>query len=247
MFIIEEKYKKVWVHSVKKKIIVPMIIVGALLFIICFKQLFHFVYNEYVISQYEKGNYDVNEDILLFMNCFQPYIAHYNNGNIHYQNRDYEEAITSYEEALTLNPPQEKECAIRINLALAIIKTLKEDYDQPENIEESIEILNLARDVLLEEECATEDGDGHSETAETLKKEIEEEIKRLEQIAEEEEKKSDPNSQGGSNDSKDEEEENLKQELQEIQSGAYQERQEGMQSVEEWESMFDFNYGGVIW
>ena len=87
-----------------------------------------------------------------------------------YQKGEYEEAIENYKIALEQKSPHEdEECYIRINLALAIIATLNEDYDSAENIQQSIDTLTEARQHLVEEDCATEEGDGHNETAEKLK------------------------------------------------------------------------------
>ena len=87
--------------------------------------------NEYFISQYNNKEY--NESIvekLLFLNIYQPYIAHYNYGNVLYNNGKYNQAIEEYKRALNLFPPQYKECPIRINLALSILKGL---HTEPKN------------------------------------------------------------------------------------------------------------------
>lgn len=85
---------------------------------------------------------------------------------------------------MTKHLPEEKECAIRINLALAMIGTMDEDYEAPQHVDTSLEILRRARDILLEKDCATESGDGHSETAEQLKEEIEAWMEQLDQQSE---------------------------------------------------------------
>ncbi|MBQ4271498.1 MAG: hypothetical protein II718_06700, partial [Clostridiales bacterium] len=138
-----------------------LIVVYILVIIVCAKQVVNYFYNEYVLDHYRDGDYTINENLLLSANCLEPYIAHYNNGNIYYRNSLYDEAIEEYEAALEYQDiPLKRECLIRVNLALAMIQTLGDDFKEPENVDRSLEILYAARDVLLEEGCATEDGDG---------------------------------------------------------------------------------------
>ncbi len=229
----------------KKRLVVG---IGILLLIVCTKLSFDFIYNAVVLYQYDRQNYSVTEEPILFFNCYQPYVAPYNEGNLLYQRGDYVEAVDAYREALLANPPKKKECSIRINMALAMLATLDESYDMPENVENSIILLESARDVLLEDDCATEDGDGHSETAETLKQEIEDEIERLEQMTEKEEDKPDDEDKPDEPDTpEDEKEQELKEELQEKQENAYNERQEGLTEMQELEMSFDFSFDGVVW
>ena len=104
----------------KKRIIACVYIV---LFIVCVKLAFTYIYNECIIDKYNDKDYSSDVAPLLFCNVIQPYLAHYNMGNIHYQNGAYESAIDEYKKALLKNPDKEEECSVRINLALAIIKT----------------------------------------------------------------------------------------------------------------------------
>ena len=113
----------------KKVIKIIAIVIGAALFLFFGLLTFNYIYNEVIISKYEERDYSKNVDALLHTNIIQPYIVYYNNGNIHYQKGEYEDAIEEYELALEQNPPhEEEECEIRINLALAIIATLPEEY-----------------------------------------------------------------------------------------------------------------------
>ncbi len=218
-----------------------------LLLIVCLKLSFDFVYNAIVVHKYNQNDYSMDEGPILFLNCFQPYIAHYNNGNIYYQQEKYPEAVEAYQRALEHNPPKKKECSIRINLALAMIAMLGEDYDKPEKVEDSIALLKDAKEVLLEKDCATEEGDGHSDTAETLKREIEEEIERLENQAKQESKPDDKPEKEPQTEEEKEQEEKLKQQLQEKQNSAQEQRQEALKENEELDMNIDFNYGGVVW
>lgn len=178
------------------------------------------------------------------------YVFYYNNGNNYYRKMDYTAAIEAYEHALDANPPEEKECSIRVNMALAIIKTIGSDYASPEQIETTIETLKEARDVLLEKDCATEEGDGHSEPAQTLKEEIDAIIEELEKRAEQ------MNSSGEDDETEEEnkpdeeentEEQDIKEQLQQNQSDAFLERQEEIQAHNNGGSNTSNNSVGENW
>lgn len=231
-----------------KKKILTGIYIAMLLF--CAKLAFNFIYNTVVIYHYHQYDYAVTMKPLLRFNWSQPYIAHYNQGNIYYKNGSYEDAILSYQEALSLNPPKEKECAIRINLALAMLGTMEEDYASYENADVSLEILTGARDVLLEKECATENGDGHSETAEQLKEEIEAMISQLQQQSESETESgedTDKENEEKQQEVEDTFEDDVKKALQEKQSKANKERRASIESYEEMEKDYNFDDDGYIW
>lgn len=228
----------------KKKIIACIYI---LILVVCFKPVFNYFYNQSMVKYDEEG-YLVNAKPLLFMNFYQPYIAHYNNGNCYYHEKDYQAAIDEYQAALRANPPKKKECSVRINLALAMIKQLGDDYAEPDKVQDSIATLEEARKILLEDDCATELGDGHSETAEELKLEIEKILEELKKQQNNEENPSeDDKKEDEQNNADDEYENNLKEELQQQQSEAYQERQEQMQFYEEMDMEYNWDYGEVIW
>lgn len=231
----------------KKKILVGIYI---LMLLFCAKLAFNFIYNTVVIYRYHQYDYAVTMKPLLTLNWNQPYIAHYNQGNIYYENHSYEDAILAYKEALSMNPPEEKECAIRINLALAMLGTMEEDYASYENVDTSLEILTGARTVLLEEGCATENGDGHSKMAEQLKEEIEAMIRQLEQQSgTETDEEKDTNKHNGEKQEEPEDtfEDDVKKTLQEKQSKANKERKESMEYYEELEKNYNFDDNGYIW
>lgn len=108
----------------------------------------------------------------------QTYVKHYNKGNEYFRKAAYEQAISEYEKALKQKLPKEKECLVRINMALSLVtpldeKTVEKDPDA------AIETLEQARDILLAKECATDDDDGHNDDAQQLKNEIDEYLEQL--------------------------------------------------------------------
>ncbi len=230
----------------KRKFLIGIYIVLAVIFA---KLMFRYVYNEAVISAYESEDYSVEVSALKVLNWYQPYIVHYNDGNIEYQNGNFDTAIEAYSKALALNPPKFKECSVRINVALAMIGRMGEDFDAPENVDDSIAQLQAAKDVLLADECATEYDDGHSETAEKLKEEIEEMLRKLQEQKQLASAPGEEETGPKSEDSEDDEVENsLKQQLRQIQSEAYTQREEQSQFVEDIRSEMNFNFDNdPIW
>ncbi len=228
----------------KKKIIIGICVVVLL---VCFKHAITFCYNEFLISCYNRDNFSVSAKPLSIMNCFESYIAHYNKGNLHFRNKEFEDAIAEYEKALEKRMPEEKECSVRINYALARINTLKEDYAAEENREESIEILTVARETLLEEDCASESGDGHSDTAEKLKSEIDEMLRELQEEQENGDGKDSEQQKEEQMKEEDAHEQEVKEKLHEKQSEANLERKEGMDFLDTFDYEFNFDADGYIW
>lgn len=244
LFITDEKYRKESI-PVKKKCIICIYIVLLVIFV---KLMFNFIYNEVMIAKYNKGSYSSDVSALMVFNWFQPYIVYYNNGNISYQEDNFDMAIEEYAKALAMNPPKYKECSIRINMALAMIGRMGEDFDAPENVDNSIAQLTAAKDVLLTDNFATEEDDGHSKTAEELKEEIEEMIKKLQEQKESASESKDDGEESKEQKSvEDELENNLKQQLQQIQSEAYKDRELESQFMEELTLDMNFDIEGAIW
>lgn len=188
--------------------------------------------------------------LLLVISCcllFTRYIFLYNIGNSHYRKANYEKAATAYEKALKANPPFEKECSIRTNLALSMVYGLGDDYAAPDNVDDSIETLKDARAVLIEEDCATATGDGHSEIAEQLKEEIEKLIEQLEQQEQGSDDSEDESQDESESEAEAAREQSIKEQLQQIQENAYEERQEQMNLTEEFEIEFNFDMETPIW
>ncbi len=221
----------------------------------CLVLVFNYGYNAFVTYCYNKGNYSVSAKPLQMFNWTEKYVAYYNQGNIAYQNGEYLDAIEAYEKALELDPPEKKECVVRINLALAMLATIGDLYQDPVYVEEVLTILYGAKDVLLEDGCATEAGDGHSAEAEQLKKEIDEMIKELEkQQPQQSEKENSDDAQSSNEEEQNSTEESseedsfekdVKEKMIEQREKANKERQEGMEFYRDHD--YNFDYDGMIW
>ncbi|MBQ7707851.1 MAG: tetratricopeptide repeat protein [Lachnospiraceae bacterium] len=230
-----------------------LIIVYVLFLLVLGKLIFTYAYNEHVIKKVKENSYTGRADVLTFANFYEPYIAHYNRGNIFYKNGNYDEAIKEYNNALKCHVPDRKECSIRINLALSIIGKIPNDYDAPDKIDATIATLKEAREVLLPDDCANEEGTGHSAEAEKLKKEIDDLIKELEQEKEEQSQDNqddqnqddqDDQNQDDQNTTESEEEQHideLEQQFIDQQAESYEEREEEMNSLNEMYN-YDFNF-----
>ena len=247
----------------KQILMIAGVVLYAVVFLVSAKLIFTYAYNEFTNKQLEADNTDVSYEVLQYLNYPQPYIAYYNQGNLEYQRGKYEDAIAEYEKALQENIPAGEECKVRVNEALSYIATLPGDYDAIENIPDSLETLYTARDVLLEQECAKDEGRGHNSKAQRLKEEIDDEIERLEELleqqqqqqgeGEEEEENSsgnqnneDDNQDGGGNDGDEEQnggspeedeaqqwENQIQEQLQQQAEESYQERQEELRRDED--------------
>ena len=135
-----------------------------------------FVMNEIFLRRYDRKVYSTKyEEPLLVMNFPDSYLPYYNLGNVAYQNGDYDEAISNYKKALEIGAPHEdKECNIRVNLALSMLMKIDwANMTTQKDVERAIRQLKAARNVLTEEGCANpDDPNGHNEDAEKLKKDI---------------------------------------------------------------------------
>ncbi len=236
------------------------------LLLLCAVLIFKYSYNAFLIYNYNNQNYNISTTPLGIFNFAQSYIVHYNQGNIHYQKGEYEDAIRAYNETLALNLPKGKECSVRINLALAMLGTIKEQYDDPAFREDTIQVLLKAREVLLVDGCATVEGDGHSREAEKLKEEIEAMLEEQQQKQQQEQQDSQgsPDTQQEENSSdtpQDQEaeeeqaasqaqkqkEQMIKNELKEKQEQANREREDDMAFIRGMEEGYNFLVTDEIW
>ncbi len=214
----------------KTVIITVYVILGLLLF----KFAFTYGYNEWVISKYEEEDYSENFALLEVMNVNEPYIVYYNNGNVMYKRMDYDAALDYYQQALEHNPPNGKECAIRINLALTKLEFLGDDFRMPQNIDQSIELLEECLDILSEDDCANDDGDGHNNRAQRLYNEIKDLLEDLKKEKEEQQNQSDPSD---SSDSSDPSDSNNQSDSNQSQSGQQESTQDPSESQSQSESL----------
>lgn len=210
-----------------------------LLLLILIKLVATFIINEIFIQNYEKGKYNINSiKILSVMNFPEGYIYHYNKGNILYKNEKYTEAIEEYYKALERNPPEKKECQIRINLALARLQALRDNEDSEEDKNKNIDILKSARNILCEKGCAGEkENNGHSEEAEKLKADIDRKLKELEENQNDDdddndEKKDDEKEkeENKEKESKDKKTKQAEEKLKQIQEQSLEERQKELEA-----------------
>ena len=164
--------------------ITKRVIVGIWVLLVIFMGILLLAYysNRNMIKNYKKEKYEFNQ--LGFLGFTEPYINPYNRGNIFYSLGDYDRAIAEYDLALSYNPPEPADCMIRVNYALALIAPIDPDKINEDNLEEVLDILDEARDILCEDGCANDKGTGHYDPAQTLKDEIEEFEEELLQQAE---------------------------------------------------------------
>ncbi|MBQ6270270.1 MAG: tetratricopeptide repeat protein [Clostridiales bacterium] len=214
----------------KTIIITVYVILGLLLF----KFAFTYGYNEWVISKYEEEDYSENFALLEVMNVNEPYIVYYNNGNVMYQRMDYEAAVDYYVQALEHNPPEGKECAIRINLALTKLEFLGDDFMMPQNIDKSIELLEECLDILSEDDCANDEGTGHNNRAQRLYNEIKDLLEELKK--EKEQQETEPSDSSDSSDSSNQSDSNQSQSGQGESSQDPSESQSQSESIEQRQS-----------
>lgn len=207
--------------------------------------LVNYIANEMMIKKYENNEYIENK--ISVLGFTEPYISHYNRGNIFYKNDNYDEAIKEYEKALHLNPPYDRECKIRINLALAMVVPIDLDKITKEDVDEVLETLEKAKNVLYEHGCANSQGNGHNEDAQTLKEEIdklEEELKNRMNSMSDPDKPKDTDERKKKGESVENEHEKKKQ-LQEIQKKGTEERNSQLTQIE-YLNDFEF-YSGASW
>ncbi len=172
----------------KKKVIISSLFTFILLLILVKLLSNHIINESFIENYYQEIYYEHKVKKLLVLNIFEPYVAHYNYGNLLYQTDLYDLAIEEYEKALKTTP-KEKRCNVIINISLSKVEIALKEKD----FEARKTKLKEAREVLYEEECAVEgeSKDGKSKDAETL----EDEIKKLEEQKPEEKESNNPEEQ----------------------------------------------------
>lgn len=237
-----------------KKIVTVIGIVSG----ICFALLFvNYMSNEKFIKNYNEGVYESSR-VTPVLGFTQPYVYHYNQGNIYYNRSDYEGAEQEYRKALESGLSGDKDCKARINLALSMVTPIDVENVTADNLDETIEILENAKNVLIENGCAhRDDENGHNSEAQTLKDEIdafeeqlrnqvEEQEKEEKEDSEEDEQKSESGDEG-STEEQDEGSDELKEQLDELQEKGLNQRN---QELDDYSSYNSGNYGyydGQTW
>jgi tetratricopeptide (TPR) repeat protein len=172
----------------KKKIAIAILIVMILIIIKLFSNI---AINCLFLTKYKLGKFsDFEPKVLGTTTILQSYVAKYNEGNVLYKKGDFEGAIEKYKTALERNILHDNECAIRVNYALSICKTVSVNEKDENSIKSAIEKYKSAVEILEEEECAGKEGEkGHSKEAEQLKADILNEIDRLNTLLDNKENK----------------------------------------------------------
>lgn len=193
-----------------------------------------FLMNEKFISNYNNGIYRESEiKKFFYFNFIESYIAFYNYGNILYKNNNFDKAITEYKKALKRFPPKEKECSIRINLALAMLAKIDEN-DSKDN---KIKSLQDTRKELCDDTC-------ENEKVQQLKLEIDEMIKKLNENTQSEgQEQEDDEEQDEEQEEKNTDE--IQEELEKIQKDAKQARDENLDYINS--SVGQDYYNGKRW
>lgn len=215
----------------------------------------NYVSNERFIKAYNGGIYE-NSEITPVLGFTQPYVYHYNQGDVYYGKGDYEGAEQEFRKALESGTGGDRDCSIRINLALSIAKQIDPEKVTKENLDETIDRLEDAKSVLTENGCAhKDDEDGHNEDAQKLKDEIddfEEELKKQvdeQQEQEDQDKKDDKEKSGDESESTEEEvteEDAVKQQLQDIQNDSLNQRKQEMDEYGAYQDGYSY-YDGQTW
>lgn len=212
--------------------------------------LMNYVQNEKMIEHFQEGI--VRESDLSKLGMIQPYIYYYNKGNICYEQGEYEQAAACYQKSLECSVPEGRECAIRINLALAMVTPIDMENINADNRDDMIGILESARQILVEEGCADmEDDYGHSVDAQTLKNEIDvylEVLKNPQEEAtskEEQEKSEEQETSEEERDTETAEQEELEKQYEEMEQKGMNERN---QNLEDYKNFDNFQYyDGACW
>ncbi len=232
-----------------KKIVAAAGIVSALVLAML---TVNYAVNEYEIKRCADGRYG-HSSVNALLGFTQPYIYPYNMGNEYYMKGDYEGAEQRYREALEKTPGGDRDCKIRINLALSVVKQIDPDTVTSDELDSVIERLEDAKTVLTENGCAhMDDAEGHSEDAQTLKDEIDRFEETLRQQSQPQEQPDDKNQSDGNDTDEDQDDETskksdeIKQKLKEIQGDSIEQRNQEMDEYESYKDGYTF-YNGATW
>lgn len=240
------KEKKI---PLKIYVMIVLAIVMTVLSVILISKL---VLNHSYVVAYANEEYLVEkEEKLLKLNIPESYLPYYNLGNAAYSQLDYNSAIGYYTKALSLFPVGQKECDIRVNLALSMCYSIDFDHlSSQESIDTALIILYKAKDILLENGWASEvHEEGKDADAQQLKEDIDKMIELLEDPPDgndqnedqdqEDEKDQDDNENDSSNSSQSQKEKKQQQQLEKKKKDAMEERKQEQSDLERWGSFGD--------
>ena len=228
--------------------IIAFCTMGTLLLVMALGIFFKMFVNHRFVSAYDRGEYLTdNEEMLMVLNAPESYLPYYNMGNVAFENTDYNSAVGYYTKALSLMPLGQKECDVRINLALSMCYSIDfQHLETQERIDTALIILYKARDILLENGWANEDPElAKDADAQQLKEDIDDLIEQLEEPQEGEEQKEQPQQddpeqdQSGSEDqtpSGSDKEKRQQDQLDKNKKNAMEERQRQQSDLEKWGS-----------
>lgn len=242
--------------KIAKRIVAVLGIVSVLAFAAL---LVNYICGERMIDRYNKRIYE-SSSVNAFLGFTQPYINHYNRGDIYYSQGDYKGAEEEFKSALKWNTGTPKDCEMRINYALSIVKQIDPQSVTKDNLDETIDRLEEAKSALLKNGCAhDEDENGHNSDAQTLKDEIDKFEEQLRQQVDEsqpddQDKKDDNKDKDSKKDSDKKEEDTteadkndqIKKQLQDIQNEGLEQRNQDMDSYEAYKDGYSF-YDGQTW
>lgn len=253
-----------------KKRHIILLTVGMVLTLIAGKLIFNFIINESLIKHTSEGGLDWTDHLIIYTgNFFEPYVAHYNNGNVYYGRGEYERAIDEYERALKGWPPKMKECRLRTNLVLAMLNRYDWSGDIVMDADALLLDLKRGRSILLEDGCATDNNDGHDTDAQTLKNDIDRLISELEnqsfkeggdsespqkpmqgelEKAQEVKPTEEPSKEPSPDEANSDREQEIIKQLEEYKEESQKQRDEALEhDMEAYGSSFNFSFDDKIW
>ena len=119
-----------------------LIILFVIIVLIILKVSTKIIINKRFIAYYPEANQEIRLVLMSFINIYEPYIAPYNYGNYYYQKGRYEEAYDKYIKALKYKVPKKRECAVRINTGLTLVKMSEQkETEKTKLLQEALEHL----------------------------------------------------------------------------------------------------------